>query len=189
MDSQTLNYLNTLIAQYGYLILILFTFLEGETIVIIAGAFVHSGTLNFYLVAASALLGAFLGDQLYFYLGRKYGKKIIAKKPNFETKANKVMSIISKHENLLIISFRFLYGLRTITPIVLGLSKVSYAKFFILNFIGAIIWAYSFTYLGYLVAKSVKNLIIDVNYYQYIATIFIILFTLALFFIYKARKK
>jgi len=189
MDAQTLEYLNHLISQYGYLILISFTFLEGETIVIIAGAFVHSGALNFYLVVASSLIGAFLGDQLYFYLGRKYGKKILAKKPSFETKANKIMDVISKHENLLILSFRFLYGFRTITPIALGLSKVNYWKFFILNFIGAVIWAYTFTYLGYIVAKSVKILIIDVKYYQYIATVIIIIIAIILFILYRSNKK
>lgn len=189
MDNQTLEYLNHLITQYGYLVLILFTFLEGETIVIIAGAFVHSGTLNFYLVAFSSLLGAFLGDQLYFFLGRKYGKKILAKKPNLENKANKVMDIISKNESLLILSFRFLYGLRTITPIALGLSKIKYFKFLFLNLIGAIIWAFCFTYLGYIVAKSVKNLIINVNHYQYIATVLIIIISIVIFIIYKTKKK
>lgn len=188
MDNQTLEHLNHLISQYGYLILILFTFLEGETIVIIAGAFVHSGTLNFYLVACSALLGAFLGDQLYFFLGRKYGKKILSKKPNLDNKVNKVMNIISKNESLLILSFRFLYGLRTITPIALGLSKVNYFKFIILNFIGAIAWAFCFTYLGFIVAKSVKNLIIDVNHYQYLATVFIIIIAIIVFIVYKLKK-
>tara|TARA_R110002124_G_scaffold281200_1_gene455234 strand:- start:1231 stop:1809 length:579 start_codon:yes stop_codon:yes gene_type:complete len=189
MDNQTLEYLNHLISQYGYIILILFTFLEGETIVIVAGVFVHSGALKFPLVVIASCLGAFIGDQFYFFLGRKYGTKILNKKPNLALKAQKITNIIDRYETLLIISFRFLYGLRTVTPIALGLSKVSYIKFLILNLIGSIIWALIFSYIGYLIAQSVIKLLGYVEYYQFIASFFIIIFTIILFVIYKVRKK
>ena len=188
MDNQTLEYLNHLISQYGYIILILFTFLEGETIVIVAGVFVHSGALKFPLVVIASCLGAFIGDQFYFFLGRKYGTKILNKKPNLALKAQKITNIIDRYETLLIISFRFLYGLRTVTPIALGLSKVSYIKFLILN-LGSIIWALIFSYIGYLIAQSVIKLLGYVEYYQFIASFFIIIFTIILFVIYKVRKK
>jgi membrane protein DedA with SNARE-associated domain len=46
------------------------------------------------------------------------------------------------------------YGVRNVTPILLGISGVSHLKFFCLNFIGASVWALAFTYGGLYVGKA-----------------------------------
>jgi len=62
--------LSGLIADYGYVALFAGTLLEGETVLILAGFAAHQGYLQLHWVIGIALLGGFLGDQFYFWLGR-----------------------------------------------------------------------------------------------------------------------
>lgn len=62
--------LATFLLSYGYIAVLLGTFLEGETILIMAGFAAQSGYLNLYWVIGVATIGSFLGDQLYFTWAR-----------------------------------------------------------------------------------------------------------------------
>ncbi|WP_217994833.1 DedA family protein [Methylogaea oryzae] len=62
--------LHEIISQYGYIALFIGTFLEGETILLVAGYLAHEGHLGLTLAILSAFLGTFAGDQTFFFLGR-----------------------------------------------------------------------------------------------------------------------
>lgn len=141
--------LQQLIIDYGYLALFIGTFLEGETILIIAGFLAHSGYLDLHLAILAAFLGTFAGDQTFFYLGRAKGIAFLEKRPLWHSKTDKVFDLLHRHQIKVVLGFRFLYGVRNVTPFVIGASKMHPAKFFGLNFLGAMIWAISFGYIGY----------------------------------------
>ncbi|RYZ52689.1 MAG: DedA family protein, partial [Proteobacteria bacterium] len=63
----------SLILQWGYLALAIGTLLEGETILIAAGAMAHKGLLSLPIVIVVAILGGFTGDVIWYFVGRKYG--------------------------------------------------------------------------------------------------------------------
>ncbi|HYA36732.1 MAG TPA: DedA family protein [Candidatus Methylomirabilis sp.] len=161
----SLETLTELIRQYGYVAILIGTFLEGETILILGGFAAHMGYLDLPLVIASALAGSFSGDQLYFYIGRHFGPKIIARRLSWQDGAEKVYKHLHRHQNLLILTFRFFYGFRNVTPFVVGSARVSRARFFALNLIGAVVWAFSFGYAGFLFGEAF-NLYID-NFQRY----------------------
>jgi membrane protein DedA with SNARE-associated domain len=75
---------------------------------------------------------------------------------------------VARTETLLIIGFRFLYGLRTITPVVLGASGVRPGKFVPLNIVGAVTWAIAFGYLGYLAGAAAQRALGDVRRFEMI---------------------
>lgn len=66
-----------LIQNYGYLAVAVGTFLEGETILIMAGAAAHRGYLTMPMVIMVGTIASFFGDQLYFYVGRRYGAALL----------------------------------------------------------------------------------------------------------------
>ena len=72
-----------LVATYGYPLVFALTFLEGETVVIIAGFAAHRGWLAADGVFLAAFLGSLLGDQLYFHLGRHFGPRILEFRPGW----------------------------------------------------------------------------------------------------------
>ena len=146
-----------LLSEYGYLIILIWTFLEGETIVIIAGMLAPVIGLRPWLIALCAFIGTFLIDQLMFSLGKYKGPAMLRYFPRMEKRMDKAKSLFKKYDTALILSFRFIYGVRNITAIMLGLSGVSHKKFFILNFIGAGVWAVTFTYGGYFAGEAFRK--------------------------------
>ena len=162
----SLETLTELIKNYGYLAILIGTFLEGETILILGGFAAHMGFLELPWVIASAIAGSFSGDQLYFYIGRHYGPKIIARRLSWQEGAAKVYKHLHRHKNLLILSFRFFYGFRNVTPFAVGAAHISRSRFFTLNLIGAIVWAISFAYAGYLFGEAFRLLLDDFKRYE-----------------------
>lgn len=158
--------LNELIRSYGYFAILIGTFLEGETILILGGLAAHMGFLELPWVMAAALTGSFTGDQLYFYIGRRYGPKIIARRLSWQESAEKVYRHLHRHKNLLILSFRFFYGLRNVTPFAVGAARISRSRFFVLNLIGAVIWAVVFATAGYLSGEAFRLILDDFKRYE-----------------------
>jgi membrane protein DedA with SNARE-associated domain len=158
--------LSELIRNYGYLAVLIGTFLEGETILLLGGLAAHMGFLELPWVMAAALTGSFTGDQLYFYIGRRYGPKIIAKRLSWQESAKKVYRHLHRHQNLLILTFRFFYGLRNVTPFAVGAAGISRSRFFVLNLIGAVVWAVAFATAGYLSGEAFRLMLSDFRHYE-----------------------
>ena len=157
--------LEEFVQQYGYLAILIGTFFEGETIVIVAGVAAHMGLLELKWVILSALAGSFSGDQLYYYIGRHWGPKIIARRLSWQEGAQKVYRLLHRHQYFLILTFRFYYGLRNVTPFAVGSAQVPRLRFFTLNLIGAIVWAITFAYAGFFFGQAVKLFIDDYHRY------------------------
>jgi len=158
--------LESLLNSYGYPALILGTFFEGETIMILGGVAAHMGYLSLGWVITFGFLGTLLGDQLYFYLGRRHGSAFLARRPAWRERSETVHHIMERYPVLLILGFRFLYGLRTVTPFALGTSKVSYLLFTLLNLIGAILWAIAIGLAGFYFGQSVEIFLGEIKHYE-----------------------
>jgi len=155
-----------LVTHYGYIALVIGTFFEGETILVIGGLLAHRGYLELPYVIASAFAGTLFGDQLYFYIGRIRGKKFIESKPLWQAKSRRVFALLEKHQVLLILGFRFIYGIRTITPFVLGSSGISPLRYLLLNFCGALLWAMAVGILGFYFGQALELVIGEVKRYE-----------------------
>ena len=158
--------LQELISSYGYAAIGIGTFLEGETILILGGFAAHRGYLELPWVIVCAFFGTLFGDQLYFYIGRMKGKSAIEKRPKWKAKSEKVLILLDKHQVWLILGFRFLYGLRTVAPFLIGASNVSPLRFLVLNILGASLWAVIIGTLGYLFGQTLEIIVGDVKRYE-----------------------
>ena len=168
--------LQALIENYGYLAILAITFIEGETIVILAGIAAHLGYLELPWVIAAAITGSLSGDQLWYYVGRHWGPKIIARRLSWQDGAKKVYGHLERHQYWLILTFRFYYGLRNVTPFVVGAAQIPRLRFFVLNSIGAVIWATVFAGAGYSLGKAFEEMIEDYHRYAlYVIAGFVLL--------------
>jgi membrane protein DedA with SNARE-associated domain len=156
---------DTLIRDYGYAAILVITFFEGETIVILAGAAAHFGYLEVPWIVASALAGGVSGDQLWYYVGRRWGSRLIARRRSWQERAERVYHHLRRHQDWLILSFRYYYGLRSVTPFAIGAAQVPRLRFFVLNLAGGVVWAITFTYAGYFVGEASEYLIEDFKRY------------------------
>lgn len=159
-----------LIAEYHYLtypLVLVATFIEGETIVILLGAAASAGEvpINVELLALAAFTGSFCGDQLYYLIGRRYGAPLLNRWPTLGHKIEWAFQLVKDHPILFILSFRFIYGIRNIAPFVIGIAGVPRMRYLVLNFIAAQVWAHSFAWGGYLLGKALEHWLGDNKWY------------------------
>src|SRR5437899_959652 len=114
-----------LLADYGYLAVLVGSLLEGETILVLAGFAAHQGYLSLQVVPAVAFVGGTLGDQIFFWLGRAWGQPLLDRLPKAEHRVRRVKRLLERHHAPLIVGIRFMYGLRIIGPIVIGTCDIS----------------------------------------------------------------
>ena len=158
-----MEFLLSLIQDYGYLFLFIATLLEGETVLALAGFAASEGYLDIETVILVAFLGGMLGDQLFFYFGRWKGRVFLEKRPNMQKRADQVHRLIGRHPNLLIFGSRFMYGFRMLIPIAFGTSNVSWVRFLTFNFLGALVWSILFGVGGYLLGTAIQTYIGNIH--------------------------
>jgi membrane protein DedA with SNARE-associated domain len=151
--------LEELLQSWGYVAILIGTFLEGETIVIFAGVFASQGMMSLPLVFCTALFGTFFGDQVYFTIGKHWGAKLLYSHPAIKRKTRSVFRLLKRYETGFILSFRFIYGLRNVSPFVIGMNGIGHPRFAGLNFIAAFAWATLFAGGGYLLGKTLESFI------------------------------
>lgn len=129
------------IQHYGYIVVLVGAMFEGETILIVAGLAARMGHLQLPYVVLVAFIGALIGDQFFFLLGRFRSEMIRSRFSAWESKIARVHKLLDRHLNLVTLLFRFFYGFRIITPFAIGMFGFSAKRFIALNIIGAAIWA------------------------------------------------
>ena len=154
-----------MLQEYGYWLILGWTLVEGETIVIIAGVAAAAGHMKLWMIILVAWIGSYCGDQIYFTIGKKFGPRLLRKFPWAQGPVDRASGLLKKYDIWFILTFRFLYGVRNVTPPALALAGVPHKRFAILNFFAAGIWAVSFAGAGYLFGQAFKSVLDDAHKY------------------------
>jgi len=184
-----LQFLQHVIGEYGYWALLIGTFFEGETILLVAGFLAHGGTLDLNLCILAAFVGSLSGDQAAFYVGRWKGRQFIAKRPAWKCRVDRVHQMLERFHEALILSFRFFYGLRNLTPFILGTTDISGLKFFLLNAVGAAVWAIAFGFAGYFFGTLVTTVLKDVHHIEMIILIAVVVVICLVWYLRRRKRK
>jgi len=183
--------LPALITQYGYFALFAGCLLEGETLLILAGLAANQGYLQLHWVILIALTGGFAGDQIYFWLGRRHGGWVLSRYPGLAPVFIRANELIARYHELLIFGVRFMYGLRTVGPVALGMSTVAAWRFVLFNALGAACWAVLIGGGSYLFGDALQFMLADIKKME-ITMFFVVLSASFLIWCwrrYKYRKK
>jgi len=138
-----------LIQTYGYAAIALGSFLEGEAVLLAGSLAAYHGHLALPLVMGIAALASFVGDLPYFFAGRRYGPWILRRFPPLRCRRKRLEQVMHRHHVMLVLSLRFLYGMRIAGLLALGMSRMPAWRFLFLDFIGAIVWSASVCAAGY----------------------------------------
>src|ERR1700712_357312 len=152
--------------EFGYFALFLGTFFEGETILVLAGFLAFRGYMDINLVVVVAFFGSYAGDQLWYFMGRKHGRKLLARKPRWQLLGGRALEHIRKHPDIWVLGFRFVYGLRTVMPVAIGLSGYPPGRYLLLNGIGAAVWATALGAAAYKFGSVLEGLLGNVKKYE-----------------------
>jgi membrane protein DedA with SNARE-associated domain len=146
----------TLISNYGLLGVFLGGLFEGETVLVLAAIAAQHGLLSLYWVFVVGAAGAFLGDQAWFFLARHRSESAIVQRLASEPRFRRVLDFVDSHPTLFVLSFRFIYGLRTAGALACGLSRINWANFVILNLLAAMLWTAIILALGYVFGQALE---------------------------------
>ncbi|HRT06051.1 MAG TPA: VTT domain-containing protein [Kiritimatiellia bacterium] len=155
-----------LVSTYGYAAIALGAFFEGETVLVLGGLAASQGYLALPGVCAAAFLSTLCADLVWFHLGRAKGPALLEKRPSWKARSAKLFARVRRHQNLVLLSFRFCYGLRTLTPLALGATGTSRRRFLLLDLLGAGAWAAAYAALGYLFGGTAQAILGDVRRYE-----------------------
>ncbi|GAB4186839.1 MAG: DedA family protein [Thalassobaculales bacterium] len=152
-----------LLQSYGYWALLAVTMMEGETIVLIAGFLAQRGYLDLHLVMLTAFAGSFTGDQIYYYVGRHWGSRLLARFPSWRRPVETASGFLRRYDIAFILGFRWIWGVRSFSPFAIGIAGVPPLKYLVWNFIAAALWAVTFPLLGFYFGKAIEAFLADVK--------------------------
>lgn len=179
-----------LLKAHGYIILFAWSIVEGEAGLIMAGLLSHTGDMNLFLAIFIAGLGGFAGDQIYFYIGR-FNKSYVHKK--FKGQRRKVALahiLLKKYGWPIIFLQRYMYGMRTIIPISIGLTRYDAKTFALINLLSAWCWAAITIVSAWYFGEQILQVIVWAKEHLYLALpLAVILAGGILYYFHKVTKK
>lgn len=144
------------IQTWGYLAVLIGAMVEGESVILTACVMAYLGYLSIIKVVVIAFLGTLIADQTLYYVGRHYGERILDYFPKMRPPAEKAFMLLHKWDLWFILSFRFIYGIRIISPVIIGSSGIPPSRFIPLNFLAAIMWTTISCTGGYLLGSVIE---------------------------------
>ena len=157
--------LEAFVTAYGYPALAAGTILEGGTVGMVAGGLAHSGYLQLQWVIAIIFVCAFGADQFFFRVGKRSGRGLLEKRPRWAQRADRVRRFLVAYQVIAVLGFRFIYGMRTITPIVIGASGFGTRRFMLLNLCSTLAWATVVGSSGYFFGHLLETILVDVRHH------------------------
>lgn len=145
------------LATYGLIVVYIGVIVEGDSVLLAAAFLAHQGVMNPYGVFLAAFAGSLTADQIFYYIGRYSADARFVRRQVERPIFTRVLDIIHRRRVLFILSFRFIYGVRTVSPIAIGIAGVSPWLYTPLNAIAAAIWAALLTAIGYFFGQLLEQ--------------------------------
>lgn len=132
----------------------------GETVVLLAGVLAQAGVLPLWAVMVAATAGALLGDQVGFWVGRRYGPALLERMPRWlhrRTHPDQVLALVRRRGVLAVVLGRWTASLRALVPGIAGMSGLHPRTFTLGNATGGVVWGVSVALLGYLAGAGYRQ--------------------------------
>jgi membrane protein DedA with SNARE-associated domain len=168
------------IETYGYVVVLLGTVLEGETVLVLAGYSVSRGYLELLPIFLLAVFGATAGDSAYYWIGRRYGTRALRGYRSLRPIRARAALGLRRWGPVAALVTRFAYGLRFAMPVLIGASRVRPLVFHTYNLLGAILFAALYLGIGILFGEALQTILERVRPYE--SRVFLTLIALGLAF-------
>ncbi len=179
-----------LMKEFGYIILFAWSILEGEMGLIMAGLLCHTDDMWLFGAIFVAGLGGFVGDQIYFYIGRYNKTYVHTKFKGQRRKFALAHLLLKKYGWPIIFAQRYMYGMRTIIPISIGLTRYNAKIFAFINLLSAWLWAAITILPIWYFGNEILKLLDVVKEYWFVAVPFLLLIAGSIvYYFHKATQK
>lgn len=164
-------------------------YLPGGSLLFTAGLLASQGYLNIFILLATVIIAAILGDTIGYAFGSWVGPALW-RRPDSRFFKKKYLEqtrfFFKEHGTRTIFLARFIPIVRTFAPILAGVGEMNYRTFFFYNTLGAIVWGGGFVLGGYFLGEVAPGIEGHLEYF----ILGIIFVTMIPFFwhVYKAHK-
>ena len=130
---------------------LLFTYTLWNNLIgtLIAGYAAHHGVLDWMTLIGVCWAGAFVGDTVRFWIGRRWGHSLVRQFPKIERGIGTVLRLVDRHHLWMVFVHRYPNGLRGLAGFAYGMAGISWPRFLALNLVTAGIWSASVIGAGY----------------------------------------
>ncbi len=163
-----------LLSEYGLWVVFFGMIFEGTTVIILSGVLCHMGILPCEKTLIVAILGAVVGDQAWYFIGKNYATKILNKFPKINKQIQKWQPLVKSKANLLAIGSRFVYSGAVVFPMLLAINNFSHKKFTILDTLGVTLASIFGLSIGYLLSNSFKKVLGEVGHLEHLLLFIIV---------------
>src|SRR5215208_5189712 len=155
----------SLIEHYGYLVILFGVMAEstgvplpGETILLASGFLVQQGHLDLGDAIVFGILGAVIGDQIGYWVGREGGRRFVVRWGRYlfisPERLAHAEAFFTRHGGKAVFLARFFSGLRVFGALVAGISRMRWGTFLLYNALGGALWATAVVLVGYFLGSS-----------------------------------
>jgi membrane-associated protein len=196
-----LEWLKPLFANWGYLIVFGGAFLEsifltgwiapGMAVILLGSFYAAHGELNVYLVGALAVVGALLGDNIGFLIGRKLGRGIMEKQErrhHLRRGMETSQRWFSRYGGVTVLFGRMVSGVDAFIPLTAGMGEMPYWKYMLFDIPGAIIWVSIITALGYFFGDNWETIVEILDWLGWGLLALVVLVAAIAYIIHRHRK-
>jgi membrane protein DedA with SNARE-associated domain len=147
----------TSLATYGYVILGYYSFGGGMLGLIGAGILSSMGKMDITLSISIAIVANFVGDTVLFYLAQTNKNEVQKYLKKHKRKIAYTNLLMRKHGWLVVFLQKYVYGVKTLVPIVMGLTKYDIRKFTLLNVPASILWGLVVGLVSFYFSEAVRG--------------------------------
>ncbi len=158
----------------GYLALFIYTLGGGFFGLATAVFFSTLGKMSFIVCILVAGFSNFVGSSFLYFFAKKSKKDVLSFFKNHKRKLALAHLLIKKYGAKVIFIQKFIYGVKTVVPLAIGITKYSQPKFLFLNFLAAFIWAIAVGSVVYMSGGAILKLLDYVENYPWIAPLMLI---------------
>jgi membrane protein DedA with SNARE-associated domain len=155
------------IQNYGYIAVFVGSVLEGETVLILAGYSMSRGYLDPVPTFLLAVAGGTAGDSLYFWLGRRFGARLLRSLAVPRPYRARAKMVLRRWGRQAAFTTRFAYGLRLALPMLIGAARMPALLFHTFNLIAATLFAVLYLGLGFMFGEAVQEIMGRVRPYEH----------------------
>jgi membrane-associated protein len=126
-------------------------FLPGDSLLFATGALAAAGVLDLDAVLVLLCAAAIIGDNMNYWIGRGVGPRVFTEDSRWLKREYLLQTkrYYERHGGKTVVLARFMPIVRTFSPFVAGIGRMSYPRFLAFDVGGGIFWVCAFTLLGY----------------------------------------
>jgi membrane protein DedA with SNARE-associated domain len=176
--------ISQLIETYGIYAVFALCTVEGDITLLLSGVMAHSnffGSYSFLKVFFAGMLGGVVGDSFGYFVGR-FSRRTIKDYAFYKMAQPRIERLVGKFGGFAIVISKYIYGIRVAMCISMGVGRMPFHKFLLMDAISCSIWAFMLAGLGYFFSGAVTSIIGDFHQIG-VALFFIVLFGVLAFYV------